>query len=297
MGRQFKLRQIATSGLCVLLLLFAALLTVGLAEAIKPPIRRDMTIRLPQWPTGEPPLRIALLADIHLGNRAMSPARLRTIVHEVNSAHPDLVLIAGDFTVGHTPGEETNAAASLREPLTELNARLGTVAVLGNHDHWTSPESVRTALEEARILVLENGAVRRGPLKIIGIGDAFSGHADIKRALALASGLGGVPLVLTHSPDIVHKLGPGLPIILAGHTHCGQVVLPLIGPVLTRSPFQHWVPLYDPRLLCGAVRDNGRLVIVTAGLGSGTSPIRIGAPPDWWLMTLGSLPTDGSRSP
>lgn len=240
-------------------------------------------------------MRVALLADIHLGNRAMSPARLRTIVRDVNAARPDLVLLAGDFTVGHTPGEEANAAASLREPLAGLHARLGTIAVFGNHDNWTSPTSIRTALEAARISVLDNRAVRRGPLNIIGIGDAFSGHADVRRALAVASKLGGVPVVLSHSPDIVHELSPDLPLVLTGHTHCGQVVLPLFGPVLTRSPFQHWARLYDPRLRCGAVRDHGRLIIVTAGLGSGSSPIRIGAPPDWWLVTLRALPTAGSR--
>jgi predicted MPP superfamily phosphohydrolase len=254
-----------------------------------------MSVGFAQWPAGEPSLRIALLADIHLGNRAMSSARLWTIVREVNEARPDLVLIAGDFVVGHTANSGVNLAPNLRAPLAGLRARLGTVAVLGNHDYWTSPTSIRTALKAAGITVLENSAVRRGPLNIVGIGDGFSGHADVRQALAAADGLGGIPVVLTHSPDVVHELRSGLPLILAGHTHCGQVVLPLLGPVLTRSPFQHWARLYDPKLRCGAVWDNGRLVIITAGLGSGSSPIRVGAPPDWWLVTLRAQPSTGSR--
>ena len=78
-----------------------------------------------------------------------------------------------------------------------------------------------------------------------------------------------------------------VPLVLAGHTHCGQVVFPLIGPLLSRSPREHWRRLYNPRYRCGLVRDPGRVVIVTAGVGSGTTPIRLGAPPDWWLVAIG----------
>jgi predicted MPP superfamily phosphohydrolase len=282
----FNPRRTAALWLGVPLLLVAALLIFGLLEAIRPPVRREMSIGVAQWPAGEPSLRIALLGDIHLGNRAMSSTRLRTIVREVNEARPDLVLIAGDFVVGHTPDSAVNLAPKLQAPLAGLRARWGAVAVLGNHDYWTSPASVETALTAAGVTVLENRTIRRGPLSIVGIGDRFSGHADVRKALATAAPLGGIPVVLTHSPDVVHELPSGFPLVLAGHTHCGQVVLPLFGPVLTRSPFQHWARLYDAKLRCGAVWDNGRLVIVTAGLGSGSSPIRVGAPPDWWLVTL-----------
>lgn len=294
MHESFIRWRIAGIWVCVPLLLIATLLVFGLAEAIRPPAIREMSVGFAKWPGGEPSLRIALLSDIHLGNRAMSLARLRTIVGKVNDAQPDLVLIAGDFVAGRTPESGMNLAPDLRAPLAGLRSRLGTVAVLGNHDYWTSPASIRTALEAAGVTVLENRAVRRGPLTIVGIGDGFSSHSDVQKALAAAGELGGIPLVLTHSPDIVHQLRSGLPLMLAGHTHCGQVVLPLVGPVITRSPFQHWRKLYDPKLRCGAVWVKGRLVIVTAGLGSGTSPIRVGAPPDWWLITLGQQ-TSGRR--
>jgi hypothetical protein len=95
-------------------------------------------------------------------------------------------------------------------------------------------------------------------------------------------------LVLTHAPDVALNLPSGLPLVMAGHTHCGQVVLPWIGPLLTRAPKRQWRPLYDPRYRCGVVRDRGRVVLVTAGLGSGTSPLRLGAPPDWWLIRIGA---------
>jgi predicted MPP superfamily phosphohydrolase len=219
----------------------------------------------------------------------MDGGRLNSIVDEVNQAHPDLVLIAGDFIVGHDSHGAAERAAGLEKPLSRFRAPLGVIAVLGNHDHWTSPEAVRNALSHAGVIVLTNRAVRRGPLAIIGIDDAFSHHDDIAAAMSSwKSAATGVPIVLTHSPDLVPQLSAEIPLVLAGHTHCGQIVLPLTGPPLTRSPFQHWRRLYDPRYRCGVVRDGGRTVVVTGGLGSGTSPIRLGAPPDWWLIRVGS---------
>jgi len=240
-------------------------------------------------------MRIALLADIHLGNRAMTKTRLRKIVEQVNEARPDLVLIAGDFVTGHGAAGTADRAAGLSEGLSRLHSKFGTIAVLGNHDYWTAPDPVRVALKKAAIAVLENDAIRRGPVAVIGIGDAFSGHDNVARALKGASEIGGVPVVLTHTPDVVQKLPANLPLVLAGHTHCGQVVLPFFGPVLTRSPLQGWKVLYDRRYRCGMVRDRERVVVVTAGLGSGSSPIRLGAPPDWWLLTVGGKATSEGR--
>jgi predicted MPP superfamily phosphohydrolase len=94
--------------------------------------------------------------------------------------------------------------------------------------------------------------------------------------------------VLTHSPDVVPDLPPAFTVVLAGHTHCGQFDVPWWGPVITRSPYEHGRPLFDPHYLCGVISDPGRLTIVTAGVGSGTIPLRIGAMPDWWLLTFGA---------
>ncbi|WP_225421492.1 metallophosphoesterase [Sphingomonas parva] len=247
-----------------------------------------MTLGLAGWPGDAPPLTIALLSDIHFGNRAMDAERLDRIVGEVNAARPDLVLLAGDFMVGHDVAGASRRVAGLQAPLSRLTARLGVIAVLGNHDHWTSPTAVRAALVRAGVTMLRNEAVRRGPIAILGIDDAFSGHDDVGATLASWNRVGGIPLVLTHSPDVAPKLPGDLPLVMAGHTHCGQIVLPWIGPLLTRGPKQQWKPLYDPRYRCGVVQDRGGVVLVTAGLGSGTSPLRLGAPPDWWLIRIGA---------
>jgi hypothetical protein len=263
------------------------LVAIGLDEAVADPKIRRVDVALPGWPPNQRPLSIALLADIHLGNRAMDLRRLNSIVDKVNGARPDLVLIAGDFLAGHDKAGSMEAAAGLHEPLSRLRAPMGVVAVLGNHDHWTSPDAVSAALGKADVILLTNRAIRRGPLAVIGVDDAFSRHDDLGSAVESWKRIGGVPIVLTHSPDLVHRLGPNIPLAAAGHTHCGQVVIPWIGPLLRRSPLQQWRPLYDPKYRCGVIRTGGRTVIVTAGLGSGTIPIRLGAPSDWWLIRVG----------
>jgi predicted MPP superfamily phosphohydrolase len=264
----------------------AAVIWVGLNNAGSTPIVREANLHVEGLPKGSGSVRIALLSDIHLGNRAMTSERLAEIVDQVNVNKPDLILLAGDFVTGHDPEDALERAVNLTRPLKRLRAPLGVVAVLGNHDHWTAPGAVRTALMKAGISVLENQAVRRGPFAIIGIGDRFSGYDDFPAALLAAQRIGGLPIVLTHSPDIVPNLPENQALILAGHTHCGQVVLPWIGPLLRYSPRNHWRRLYNPRYRCGVVREGKRVTIITAGVGSGTLPVRIGAMPDWWLVTL-----------
>ena len=274
----------------VLALLATLVLVTGTREAGSKPIERRTTLALAGWPADTLPISVALLSDIHLGNRAMDAKRLHAIVDQVNASRPDLVLIAGDFTVGHDGAGATELAAGLEAPLSRLNARLGVIAVLGNHDHWTAPDAIRTALARTGITVLANEATRRGPVAILGVDDAFSRHDDIAATIASWKRVGGLPIVLTHTPDLVHRLRGDFPLVLAGHTHCGQVVLPGFGPLLTRGPMQQWRTLYDPRYRCGIVHDPNRVVVVTAGLGSGTSPLRLGAAPDWWLVELGPAP-------
>ncbi|WP_137912656.1 metallophosphoesterase [Rudaea sp.] len=262
------------------------LILIGIGNARSTPVMRETTLHLAGLPSSSRSLKIALLADIHLGNRGMTPERLGEIISEVNTSQPDLILLAGDFVTGHDASGAADRAAGLTAPFARLRAPLGVLAVLGNHDHWTAPDAVRAALAEAGVTVLENQAVRRGPFAIVGIGDRFSGHDDAPSSLAAAHSIGGVPIVLTHSPDIAPDLPASQPLVLAGHTHCGQVVLPWIGPLVMYAPSDHWRQLYNPRYRCGIVRDGARTTVVTAGVGSGTFPLRLGALPDWWLITL-----------
>lgn len=255
---------------------------VGMRNAMAAPIERTAVIRLSALPNGAKPVRIALLSDIHVGNFVMAPERLRSIVRAVNEAHPDIVLLAGDFVIGEN-SEGTSARVRGLAPLIELRAPGGVFAVLGNHDNWTDPGAILAALRSAGVRVLENDAVRIGPITIVGIGDRFSGRDDITRANERVIALGGIAVAFTHSPDVASDLPATMPILFAGHTHCGQMVAPLIGPVVRYS---RWRRLYDPKYRCGRVDERNRVTIITGGTGSGELPLRFNAPPDWWLIEL-----------
>lgn len=265
----------------------AAVLAFGYAQARADPVVRRATVVLPGWPAGARPVRLVLMSDIHIGSAAMDSARLSRIVDGVNALDPDVVLIAGDFVYGHAKGSARRIAPPLVAPLARLRPRLRTIAVLGNHDWWTGADAVRAALARAGVTVLDNRAVRVGPLAIGGIGDRMTRHDRPGATIAAMRRLGGALVVVTHGPDVVPLLPRGVPLVLAGHTHCGQGVI--FGRALAREP-------YLRRYRCGIVRDRGRATIVTAGLGTSVVPLRIGSPPDLWLLTLrGTATADGAR--
>jgi len=264
----------------ILFLAGLALGAHGFREARRDPVVRIATIGLPNWTAGARPVRAVLLSDIHIGTAAMGPERLNRIVDRINALEPDVVLIAGDFIFGHGADNAARLGPAMVAPLSRLRAQLGTIAVLGNHDHWTGAAAVRDQLARAHVTVLDNQAIARGPLAIGGVGDDFTGRANLPATVAALRRLPGARLVLTHSPDIAPDLPDDVTLLLAGHTHCGQVVLPLLGALSD-------VSRYGARYRCGIRREGARTVIVTAGLGTSGVPYRLGAPPDLWLLTLG----------
>ncbi|WCM26373.1 metallophosphoesterase [Sphingomonas sp. QA11] len=273
--------------LAALIVALGGVLLLAFLSARADPIVRRADVTLPGWPAGAAPVRVVLVSDVHIGSAAMTQDRLARIVGQINALSPDLVVLAGDFVFGHDPAPAAAMAEALVAPLSGLTARLGVVATLGNHDHWTQPSLIRRALERAHVTVLENQAVVRGPLAIGGVGDLFSHHANLRATMVAVEALPGARMMVTHSPDLASSLPPDLTLLLAGHTHCGQVVLPFLGPVSEVA---------QPRYRCGMVREGSRTTVVTGGLGASGAPFRLGAPPDLWLLTLGPAGQMSSRS-
>lgn len=243
------------------------------------PVVRHLDVHTGAWPAGAPPLKLVLLSDLHVATPGDDLANLGRVIAEVNALHPDLVLIAGDFISNGallTRPVDTPAAIA---PLIGLHAPLGVVGVYGNHD-YLDQDRVATALARAHVTLLDNAAVRRGPLTILGISDYSTAHDREVKAFAQAQGLGGITVALTHSPDAFPKLPPIVDLALAGHTHCGQVSLPLIGPVALSLETGR-------RYACGVVREGDRISVITAGLGASNLPIRLGAVPDLWVIDIG----------
>lgn len=269
----------------LMFLLFLSLIGLALLgwawrTTVADPVVRETAVMLRDWPAGAAPLRALLISDIHVAGPDMPPRRLTRIVDRINALRPDMVLIAGDLVSDKSTATRTYSLAEAVAPLAQLRPRLGTFAVLGNHDHWRDTAEARAALRAAGIFVLDNAAARAGPLAVGGLDDAFTGHDDLAATLAALRRMPGARLLLSHSPDPFPRLPPEVGLMLAGHTHCGQIRLPFYGPISTLSD-------YGDRYACGRVDEHGRTLIVTAGLGTSILPLRFGAAPDMWLITIG----------
>lgn len=267
--------------------LFLLVIGVGLfviafayAAAVRDPVVRQARVGLDDWPTGQRPLRLLLISDIHVAGPDMPPSRLSRLVDQANRLSPDVVLLAGDFVSDKRTATRLYAIDQAIAPLARLTARLGVVAVLGNHDHWRDAIATRQALAKARIRVLDNQAEVVGPLVVGGLDDDFTGRSSLTATVAAMRRLRGAKLLLSHSPDPFADLPADVGLMLAGHTHCGQFSFPLIGPPATASR-------YGTRFACGIIRESGRILIVGAGVGTSVLPLRIGVAPDMWSIEVG----------
>jgi predicted MPP superfamily phosphohydrolase len=260
----------------------AALL--GWAVIVEPGrlVVRETRVRSARWPAGRPPLRIAVLTDLHVGSFRNGLGRLDEVVARTNAQHPDLVVILGDLVVHDVLLGRFVPPEATATRLAGLRAPLGVMAVLGNHDWWYDGVRVRAVLEKAGIRVLENDAVPAGDgprrLWIAGVGDLWTRPVDIPKALA------GVPpedpvLLLTHNPDVFPSVPERIVLTLAGHTHGGQVALPIVGRPVVPSR-------YGQRYAYGLVVEGGRALFVSPGIGTSILPVRFRVPPEISVVTL-----------
>jgi predicted MPP superfamily phosphohydrolase len=274
-----------TAFLCLLLAIlgFAGWLLMN-ARAM--PIVRHAEIALP-FPDGAPrrPMTIALLTDTHLSGPDNSPARMARIVSQINGLKPDLILLGGDY-IGDDKGGATYDARESIASFAALRAPMGVVAVLGNHDSRSkvnqralSESDWRAAFARIGITLLQDGVVRRGPLAVGGLKDIYTRKLDIPGTMAAMRRAGGVPLILSHGPDVFPQLPDTPSLTLVGHTHCGQIAFPIWG--ITYVPSR-----YGTRYACGLYRNGARTMIVSGGVGTSSAPIRMLAPPDIWLVTI-----------
>jgi predicted MPP superfamily phosphohydrolase len=278
-GRKLRKRRWG----CVVIVAACLSIAVWLALAARrdtmaEPIVRRAELALPGMASGAKPVTIALLSDFHPALPNMPPHRLAGIVAKVNALHPDVVVLAGDFVADSGLWMRAYPISASIAPLGGLRAPLGIFAVLGNHDSWNDRGAIRRELVRRGITVLANDARQAGPLAIGGLDDLLTGHARPKAMLAALARLHGGRVILSHSPDPFARLPANMGLMLAGHTHCGQIT------------FFGWAPVtnsfYGRRFVCGLVRERGNVLVVTAGLGTSVVPIRLGARPDIWLIEV-----------
>ena len=221
-------------------------------------------------------LPIAQISDVHHSS-FMSAERISEIVDAVNAIGADLIVLTGDY-VSYSPYYIAGAA----EALGRLSAPHGVFAVLGNHDFWNNADEVTRALAREGIEVLRNAHTRfdlRGDaILLAGIDDLTVRAADLDRALR-GTDPRRVRLLLSHNPGIVRRAAlRAVDLVLSGHTHGGQVRMPLIG-----APSVYGYPKQYVR---GLARLGGTQIYVNRGLGTVIVPVRVGSCPEISVFTL-----------
>ncbi|HEV8695037.1 MAG TPA: metallophosphoesterase [Lysobacter sp.] len=245
-------------------------------------VQRDYELALPRWSQQCDGLRIDVVSDLHTGSPHNGVDNLDRIVRTLNASDSDAVLMAGDYVIlsvflgTYVPPEV------MAEHLRPLTARKPVYAVLGNHDWWKGGGKVRAALESSGVVVLENQsrkvALGKCDVWLTGIGDLWEGHPDMSRAFA-GIDANAPTLALTHNPDLFPKVPKQASLLIAGHTHGGQVNLPLFGRLVVPSKL-------GDRYAVGHVVEGGRHLFVTPGIGTSILPIRFGVPPEISRLTL-----------
>lgn len=252
----------------------------GWVEVVR---RRLALARLPGAFRG---YRIVHVSDLHLDD--LTEARyLDEIVGTINDQGADLVAFTGDF-VTFSPGRQ---AGRLSETLGRLEARDGTVAVLGNHDHQTDPAAIEDALLAGGATVLRNGVrslTRDGAaLHVCGLDDAWMGDPDLAAILENLPDA-GASVLLVHEPDFADVSSPTgrFDLQLSGHSHGGQVRLPFVGaPVL---------PEYARRYPSGLYGVGNMLLYTNRGLGMLPPRFRLLCRPEITVLDLDTMEAAGA---
>ena len=279
-------------------ILAAALLLLGYAYFIGPSrlLVNQYEIKVKNWNSAFDGLRVAVISDIHGGSKGADAEKLKRVVEEINKQNVDAVFLLGDY-VSTKPGSDEfrMPVAEVVENLSGMTPRYGVFVVLGNHDEAYAAADLAAQFERAGYSVLngKTAAINLAggqKLRILGLQD----HTTIgiwrncsenaKKLLAPDDGTGDL-IVLQHSPDVVPVItgdlliSPDLKIMFAGHTHGGQVWLPVVGAPVVPS-------MFGQKFAAGHVIDAGISVFVTTGIGTSILPFRFMVPPEIAIVTI-----------
>ena len=249
-------------------------------------------IKLKKLPEAFRGFKIAQLSDLH-SSPLVDKEHLKYAVDLALAEKPDLVVLTGDF-IGHTLRThrqeihefDAQYLDNLVAALGRAKAPFGTYAVLGNHDFWSGPEVTERICHDfethAGIRVLRNQRVtltkEEESIQLLGVDDYWHSW-DLSKTMRKVPRQ-SVKILLSHNPEINRQLKPShkIDLVLSGHTHGGQITLPVIG-----TPFS---PTRDQRYLKGLVQDGDRQTYITRGVGHLVVPIRFNCPPEVTLITL-----------
>lgn len=292
--RKYRYAGLAVAGLGLLCLAYSYFIEPNRL------VVTEQEIVIKGWDPAFDGLRVAMISDIHGGSNGASAEKLRRVVERTNAQHPDIIVLLGDYvSQGYT--RQPIHERPLRMPVNEiadnlagLQAKYGVFAVLGNHDGWYSDTEIAAELTRVGYRVLQNEIAfvhQNGrSLRLLGLKDHLK--LDSWRAFdaTIRSTVAGYPreghiIVLEHSPDIFQvlnywkNLNPDFKLMLAGHTHGGQVWLPILGAPMVPSSF-------GQQYAQGHVKEDGVDMFVTSGVGTSILPFRFLVPPEVAVITV-----------
>lgn len=225
-------------------------------------------------------LKIAYVSDIHAG-AYFSQERLNRLIDKINALNADIVVLGGDY------GQTSEDALHFFNALPVFKAKLCVIGIVGNHDR-TVPDSrlndLIIAMRAANVTPLINDAIllkKNGKtLALCGLDDYYNGFPDVELVRRKTQNA-DYTIFLPHTPDFLPEIKNWFfDLALCGHTHGGQVTL--FGHALKSSS------CYGDRYLSGWKRENGADILISNGVGTSFLPVRIGAPPQYHLITLRS---------
>lgn len=284
-------------------LVFLIAIAFGYAYFVEPfrLIINQKQIEIAGWDPEFEGFRAVLISDIHGGSQGGDEASIKRIVEAANEQKADAIFLLGDYVSQQRVSDTGASERLLQMPVGEvtallgnLKAKFGVYAVLGNHDDSYNGQAVSEELERVGINVL-NGKVAtiekdRRVLRILGLRDHLQAGSwadfskEAKDLLRQTEGKGNI-IVLEHSPDVIEMITGDLAIsndtklMFAGHTHGGQVWLPILGSPIVPSS-------YGQKYAAGYIRDRGIDLFVTTGTGTSILPFRFLVPPEIAVVTI-----------
>ncbi|MBK9927130.1 MAG: metallophosphoesterase [Anaerolineales bacterium] len=243
----------------------------------------NVTLKLPRLTSRFFGTRIAQISDIHIGGW-MNAERLQHAIDQIITEKPDLLLLTGDFLIGHTFDRNSEEhLQSLIAILAPLAKSIPSFGVLGNHDYWTNADAIREMLQQSGITDLTNSTATISrdseALHLCGVDDVWEGDVKLDDVVAKLP-KDGAAVLLAHEPDFADESAATgrFDLQVSGHSHGGQVVIPFYGaPIL---------PFLGQKYPSGLYQVGSMFQYTNRGLGMIDPPVRFNCPPEITIFTL-----------
>lgn len=275
--------------------LFAAVYAFLIEPAVRLRVKRWRIVR-DDWTA--PPLKIAIISDLHVGEPYVGLRRVKQVVRRANALGADLVVLLGDYAAGHHFVSQPVKIADVAPELAKLSAPQGVYAILGNHDWWDDltaqkrgggPNLYAEALTSNGIPVLSNAAVKKDGFWLAGLEDQlairrngrWTGLDDLPGTLAQIENDAAPAILLAHEPDVFAQVPDRIALTLSGHTHGGQFRLFGWSPIVPSR--------FGNRFAYGHVREGSRDLVVSGGIGCSILPVRFGVAPEITVVELSQV--------